>query len=88
MSNVTDDTSEMALGWPAPTTQPPSIDPAALRRAMKFGQLARLRYHTRTFREVEDSLRREWFKKGESIEWEWVRAAVRAGFEADLPDDE
>jgi hypothetical protein len=88
MANATDDTSEMTVDWSAPPTQPPSIDPAVLRRAMKFGQLARLRYHTRTFREVEDALHREWFKKGEATEWEWVRAAVRAGYEADLPDDE
>jgi hypothetical protein len=88
MSNVTDDTSEMSVDWSAPANQPPSIDPAVLRRAMKFGQLARVRYHTRTFREVEDVLHREWIKKGELIEWEWVRAAVRAGYEADLPDDE
>jgi hypothetical protein len=88
MANVTDDTSEMTVDLSIPATQPPSIDPAVLRRAMKFGQLTRVRSHTQAFREVEDALRREWFQKGEAIEWEWVRAAVRAGYEADLPDDE
>ena len=63
--------------------QPKSVDPAALRRGMRYGERARERFRGRTFREAEADLRDGWFQRGETTEWEWVRAAVRVGFELD-----
>jgi hypothetical protein len=83
-----DDTTEVVFGQLSPTTQPPSVDPAVLRRALKYGLKARALFPARSFREAEADLRAGWEKKGEVTEWDWVRAAVRAGFEQDSPDDE
>ena len=83
-----DDTIEVVLGQPCPPTQPPSVDPAVLRRALKYGLKARDQFPKLSFREAEAELRAGWEKKGEVTEWDWVRAAVRAGFEQDSPDDE
>jgi hypothetical protein len=82
-----DDTAEVQLGEPCAPTQPPSVDPATLRRALKYGQKARAHYPTLSFREVEPELKAGWENKAEATEWEWVRAAVRAGFEQDEPSD-
>jgi len=82
-----DDTTEVVFGQLCPPTQPPSVDPAVLRRAMNYGLEARARYPALSFRDVEARLRSGWEKKGEAIEWDWVRAAVRAGYEQDSPDD-
>lgn len=82
-----DDTAEVILGAPAPPTQPPSVDPAVLRRALKYGQKARDRFPNMSFHDAETQLRDGWVKKGEATEWDWVRAAVRAGFEQS-PDSE
>jgi hypothetical protein len=87
-SNSPDDTAEVMLGCPGPPTQPPSVDPAVLRRALKYGQKARTHFFAQSFRDAEADLRAGWEKKGEATEWDWVRAAVRAGFEQDSPDDE
>jgi hypothetical protein len=82
-----DDTAEVLLGQPSPPTQPPSVDPAVLRRALKYGQKAREFMQALPFRDAEAELRVGWEKKGEVIEWEWVRAAVRAGYELEPQDD-
>jgi hypothetical protein len=55
---------------------------------MQFGQKARFQFGSRLFRDVEDELRTLWQRRGETTEWEWVRAAVRAGFEPESIDDE
>ena len=67
-------------------TQPGSIDPAALRRAMKYGQKMRERYRDRSFRDAEADLRAGWELRGETAEWNWVQAAVRVGYEQDAPE--
>ena len=74
----------------SPPTQPGSIDPAVLRRAMKYGQNARAKARSRAvpFRDAEADLRAGWELRGESTEWDWVRAAVRVGYEQDAPDDD
>ena len=41
----------------------------------------------RHYRRVEAELRTGWEHKGEATEWDWVRAAVRAGFEEEPTDD-
>lgn len=64
-----------------PVTQPPSVDPAVLRRAMRYGERARAQFRGTSFHDAEPELRAGWFRKGEAIEWDWVRAAVRVGFE-------
>lgn len=69
------------------TAQPKSVDPAALRRAMRYGERARARFRGAAFRDVETELRAGWFQRGETTEWDWVRAAVRVGFEQDAEDD-
>jgi hypothetical protein len=71
----------------SPPTQPGSIDPAVLRRALKYGQKSRSRFRGRPFRDAEPHLRFGWTQRGESTEWEWVRAAVRVGYEQDPEDD-
>jgi hypothetical protein len=81
-----DDETEVTVDL-SPTLQPGSIDPAVLRRAMKFGQKAQTRFRDQPFRTVETELRVGWQLRGESTEWEWVRAAVRAGYEQE-PQDE
>ncbi len=87
-SKCSDDTTEVVYGLMCAPTQPPSVDPAVLRRAMKYGLKARAQFHALSFREAEARLREGWEAKGEVIEWDWVRAAVRAGFEHDSPDSE
>lgn len=89
MVNSSGDTAEMTTCLSAPrATQPGSIDPGALRRAMKFGQKARAQLGAKSFRDAESELRRLWEERGETTEWEWVRAAVRAGFEPESMDEE
>jgi hypothetical protein len=89
MVNSSGDTAEMTTWFPASTTsQPGSIDPGALRRAMKFGQKVRPQFGAKSFRDAEPELRKLWSRRGETTEWEWVRAAVRAGFEPESMDDE
>jgi hypothetical protein len=91
MVNRSGDTAEMvSLSEPGTTaTQPGSIDPSALRRAMIFGQKSRPHLPGQSFHDAEDELRRLWARRGETVEWEWVRAAVRAGFEPEsFTDDE
>lgn len=72
----------------SPPTQPGSIDPAVLRRAMKYGQKSRARCGARPFREVEPHLKAGWQLRGESTDWDWVRAAVRVGYEQDVPEED
>ena len=84
-SHATEDTALM-IDLYAPPTQPGSVDPAALRRAMKYGQKARLQYGARTFFDVEAELQAEWQLRGEATEWDWVRAAVRVGYEQEASD--
>jgi hypothetical protein len=86
MSLPSDDTALCFDVGPV-ATQPPSIDPAVLRRAMKYGRKARSQFSGRFFRDVETDLQAGWLLRGEVTEWEWVRAAVRAGFEQELNDD-
>jgi hypothetical protein len=93
MVNSSGDTEEMTSWFCEPAastsaTQPGSIDPGALRRAMKLGQKARAQFGARSFRDVEKDLRKLWEQRGEAAEWEWVRAAVRAGFEPESIDDD
>lgn len=87
MPKSSDDTAEVRLGDVTAPTQPPSVDPAILRRAMKYGQKARELFPGIPFRDAEADLRAAWEKKGEATEWEWVRAAVRAGYEQEPQDD-
>jgi hypothetical protein len=54
---------------------------------MKYGQNSRSRLGGRSFRSVEADLRTGWELRGESTDWEWVRAAVRVGYEQDAPDE-
>jgi len=70
----------------SPPTQPGSIDPTVLRRAMKYGQRSRAKHRDRPFRDAEADLRAGWELRGESTEWDWVRAAVRVGYEQDAPE--
>lgn len=70
----------------SPPQQPGSIDPAVLRRAMKYGQKMRTRHPDRHFRDAEADLRAGWELRGEATEWDWVRAAVRVGYEQEAPD--
>lgn len=72
----------------APPKQPGSIDPAVLRRALKYGQKSREQSRGRPFRDAEADLRAGWELRDESTEWEWVRAAVRVGYEQEEPEDE
>jgi hypothetical protein len=88
MLNGSNDTAEIAVGSSRSTIQPGSIDPGALRRAMKFGQKARFQFGAQSFRDAERELRKMWEQRGEAADWEWVRAAVRAGFEPESIDDE
>ncbi len=86
-TNSHDDTIQLGVE-PLCPSQPPSIDPAVLRRAMNYGIKARTRLPASSFHNAEPELRAGWVKKGEATEWDWVRAAVRAGFEQDSPDDD
>jgi hypothetical protein len=79
-----DDTVVFALSSAPP--EHPTVKTAALRRALEFGRTSRLRLPDSSFRDAEPVLRATWEKKGEATGWDWVRAAVRAGFEDDLPD--
>jgi hypothetical protein len=84
-----DDTAlNIDLSPSAQPTQPGSIDPAVLRRAMKYGQKMRERARNRTFREAEADLRAGWGLRGETTEWDWVQAAVRVGYEQDAPEED
>jgi len=87
MANCSEDTTEMTIELVAPATQPGSIDPAVLRRAMKYGQKAQTQFGGQRFRDVEADLHAGWLLRGEVTEWEWVRAAVRAGYEQEPQDD-
>jgi hypothetical protein len=80
MSRPSDDT-DLTIDLHSPSTQPPSVDPATLRRAMRYGQRSGEQYRGQKFEDVEQELRLGWVLRGESIEWDWVRAAVRLGFE-------
>jgi hypothetical protein len=82
-----EDETELSIDLSQPATQPGSIDPAVLRRAMKYGQKAQAQANGRSFREREAELRTGWLLRGETTEWDWVRAAVRAGYEQE-PQDE
>jgi hypothetical protein len=86
MSRPSDDT-DLTIDLHAVSTQPPSIDPATLRRAMLYGQKAGLQFRNRSFDAAEHELQSGWFRKGETTEWEWVRAAVRLGFEQSAQDE-
>ncbi len=83
MSNSPDDATDLTINlFHAVTqTQPPSIDPASLRRAMRYGERAKSQYQGQEFADAEADLRAGWFLRGETAEWDWVRAAVRIGFE-------
>lgn len=59
----------------------PAVDPAVLRRALRFGQKARDRHPHGRFRELEPELRTGWEAKGTGADWDHVSAAVRVGFE-------
>jgi hypothetical protein len=72
----------------SPPAQPGSIDPAVLRRAMKYGQRSRAKFRDLPFRDIETDLRVGWELRGESTEWDWVRAAVRVGYEQDAPEED
>jgi len=88
MSVRPEDDTAVSIALSESTTQPGSIDPAVLRRAMKYGQKSRERLRGQPFRAVEEELRKGWPLRGESTEWEWVRAAVRAGYEQEPHDDD
>jgi hypothetical protein len=85
MTNVLEDTVEVLVDL-SPPPQPGSIDPAVLRRAMKFGAKCRFLFGNRPFEKVEPELRTAWLRR-EGVEWEWVRAAVRAGYEPESLED-
>ena len=88
MMNSIDDTAEMTIDFSTTATQPPSVDPAVLRRALTYGQKARFLFPSQHFCDVESNLRAGWEKKGEVTEWDWVRAAVRAGFDQDMSSED
>ena len=84
-----DDATDLTISlFGGPVTQPKSVDPAALRRAMRYGERARERLRGKSFRAAEVELRSGWFQRGETTEWEWVRAAVRVGFESEADEEE
>lgn len=87
MTKASDDT-EVVLDRFEDMTQPPSIDPATLRRAMRYGQNAATKFRDQDFNTMESELRAGWILKGELAEWDWVRDAVRLGFEQSSPDAE
>ncbi|MDY3556474.1 hypothetical protein R5W24_005640 [Gemmata sp. JC717] len=85
MRDHTEDATDVSITlYGGAVTQPRSVDPAALRRAMRYGERARERFQGVPFRSAENELRSGWHERGESTEWEWVRAAVRVGFEQDI----
>ena len=87
MATRSDDTTDLHVSlFDDTSAQPPSVDPAALRRAMRYGERARAQFPDATFDDAEAVLRAGWFGRGETTEWDWVRAAVRVGFEQE-PDD-
>jgi len=86
MSLPNDDT-EVVYDRPAVATQPPSIDPATLRRAMNYGQKCATKFPGCTFAAREAELQAGWLLKGEAADWEWVRGAVRLGFEQAALDE-
>jgi hypothetical protein len=88
MRTLPDDDTALSIDFHSPPAQPGSIDPAVLRRAMKYGQKMREKRPARSFRDAEADLRTGWGLRGESTEWEWVRAAVRVGYEQDAPEDD
>ena len=86
MSNRPDETDLTITLFGGIDTQPSSVDPAALRRALRYGERARERLPNVSFNAVEAELRDGWFRRGETVDWSWVRAAVRVGFEQDAED--
>lgn len=87
MRALPDEDTALSIDFSSPSTQPGSIDPAVLRRAMTYGQKSRAKHSNRPFRDAEADLRTGWELRGESTEWDWVRAAVRVGYEQDGDDD-
>ncbi|MBP3958612.1 hypothetical protein J8F10_25470 [Gemmata sp. G18] len=81
MSRNSDDATDLTINLFQEVVQPPSIDPASLRRAMRYGARAQSQYRGREFCDVETELQAGWFLRGETAEWEWVRAAVCIGYE-------
>jgi hypothetical protein len=88
MRALPEDDTALSIDFFSAPTQPGSIDPAVLRRAMKYGQKTREKHPARSFRDAEADLRAGWQLRGESTEWDWVRAAVRVGYEQDAPEDD
>lgn len=87
MRALPDEDTSVNVDLSSPPMQPGSIDPSVLRRAMTYGQKSRARHPDRPFRDAEADLRAGWAVRGESTEWEWVRAAARVGYEQDADDD-
>lgn len=88
MRNGSDDATDVSISlFGEVNAQAQSVDPAALRRAMRYGERARERFVGVSFRDAEAELRAGWYQRGETTEWEWVRAAIRVGFEQDADDD-
>lgn len=88
MRNGSDDATDVTISlFGAASAQAQSVDPAVLRRAMRYGERVRERFVGVSFRDAEAELRTNWYQRGETIEWEWVRAAVCVGFEQDVEDD-
>ncbi|AWM41185.1 hypothetical protein GobsT_02030 [Gemmata obscuriglobus] len=82
MRDRSDDATDLSTNlFGGAATQPQSVDPAALRRAMRYGERAREQFWGMSFRAVEAELSSGWYQRGETTEWDWVRAAVRVGFE-------
>jgi hypothetical protein len=88
MATRSDDATDLHVTlFDHPVTQPPSVDPGVLRRAMRYGERARAQFPGVAFHDAEAALRAGWFERGETTEWDWVRAAVRVGFEQDTDDE-
>ncbi len=84
MSNPAENEAEVTVSltdFSIAETQPPSVDPATLRRAMKYGQKNSARFGNRPFWDCETELRSRWEARGELTEWDWVRGAVQVGYE-------
>ena len=87
MRSTSDDATDLTIAlFDGVPQQPPSVDPAALRRAMHYGECVRDRFHGQAFHDVEAELRAGWVRRGETTEWDWVRAAVRVGYELEAEE--